>query len=356
MKRRDIATLFAAILGTALSLGVTGCQKSTDSPPEESTYKDYLYMTDTTNGHVYSYDSSTHKGSSLSLVTTGTNAAGEIAFFNGIGYVAMGTGGIWYFDPSSTNPAAKMITGSGTLNAQYFAFYGPSKAYVSVVDYSGSTGGIYTFNPSSPGSSVSAVIAGTSGKNFQDIIVGSDDRIYATNNSDGSIIKINPHDDSVSAPISTSAVGTTGIVAGTYKGSPGVFVANNGGYSGSSGSIDFIATGATTATKVIDSSIYPSRVVQLSNGNLMATGYGHTYLVNLSQSTAAVTELKDKANASFGSFDIAYKDDLIYVPVNSWNVSNKLYVFDASGTQQSYSPISVMIAGTDNISNIGFYE
>ena len=89
------------------------------------------------------------------------------------------------------------------------------------------------------------------------------------------------------------------------------------------------------------------------------TGGGNTYFVTLLGATATVTELKNGSNASFGSYDIAYKDGLVYVPVPDYSnyplVSNLVYIFDESGTQKSYSPVPVM-SSSDAISNIGFYE
>jgi hypothetical protein len=363
MNRRSIAsTLAAAALAVALLAGCAPGAGGKDLPAPA--YQGYLYMTDTSNGRVYSYDPATHAGSALSLVTTSANAAGEIAFYKGVGYVAMGFGGVWYFDPSEANPVAKMLAGSGSLNAQYFAFYGATKAYVSVADYSGSTGGVYAFDPSNPAAPVGAAIAGTSGKNFQELIVGPDG-VYAADNSDGTVLRIDPADDTIAATIRTTATGgTTGLARGSYGGAAGVFVASNGGYASPSGSIDFIAAGAadgSTAATVADSlasdgsSIFPSRVLQLPNGNLLATGYGHSYLVALSGLAATATELKASDGSSFGSFDIAFKDGLAYVPVNAWNASNEVYVFDASGVQSPFSPVAVMGAG-DNITNVAFYE
>ena len=353
MKTSTIATVLAAAVAAAVL--VPGCTPSVGGVTTPA-YQSYLYMTDTTNGHVYTYDPSTHMGSSLSLLTTSANAAGEIKFYKGIGYVAMGYGGIWRFDPSSANPVSKMVTGSLLLNAQYFAFYSAKKAYVSTVDYSSGspTAGLYTFDPSDPTIPVSAVISGTSTKNFQEVIVGSDGKIYAANSTDDTVLRIDPTDDSVKATIHATVTGTTGLVAGTYNGNPGVFVANNGGYSGSSGAIDFIPNTGSTATTLTTAAIYPGRVAQLSNGKLIATGFGNTYIVDLAASPATVNEVKN-GSASFGSLDIGYKDGLIYVPDYYSTMSNKLFIFDASGFQQSYSPVSVMTS-SDGISNIGFYE
>jgi hypothetical protein len=345
----------AALLVAALALG---CSNPAGTPPNSTAYTSFLYMTDTTNGHVYTYAPGASNGSSLSLVTTAP-AAGEIKFYKGIGYVAVGYysgAGVYYFDPSSTAPSAKLIAGSAGLYAQYFAFYSPTQAYVSVV--SGSSGAVYTFNPSNLASTPVVPVSGTSGY-IQEVIVGPDGMIYAADNSANKVLKINPATNTVLTTISANASGTTGLFSGTYNSNPGVFVANTGG------SIDFIPEGAatgSTAALVTSSSIYPGRLVQLSNGNLVATGYDtnyayHTYLVALSGTSAGVSEIK-AGTTSFGGLSIAYNSSsgLVYVPYTTYSpTTNQLYVFDASGTQQSYSPVTVMKT-SDNIANVAFYQ
>jgi hypothetical protein len=359
-RRRRIVRL--ALVGLAALSLVVGCDlnKSTE---ETSTYKDYLYMSDTKGGKIYTYDPTTYTGSSSSLVSTGQNATGEIAFYKGIGYAAVGYGtgeGVYYFDPSATSPSCAKI--SGTVAAQYFAFYSATKAYVSTYG-----AGIYSFDPSSPASGLSEdPVSGTSGLSMQDmIIVGG--YLYAADTGNGAVLRIDPSDDSVDATITTTQGGTTGLVAGTYNSVAGVFVANTGG------SIDFIEEGAASgaATAVVTTStadpIYPGRLIQLANGNLVATGYdtsydNHTYLVTLSGTSATVAEIMDPDGASpFGSLDIAYKDSLVYIPMgvttDYTNYTNKLYVLDATGKQVSYSPVTVMSGSTTvGISNIAFYE
>ena len=250
---------------------------------------------------------------------TTASAAGEIRFYKGIGYVAVGSysgAGVYYFSPAATNPTASIISS-----------YAP--------------------------------VSGTIGKNFQEVIVGSDGMIYAANNTDHTVLRINPSIDAVTATITATQTGTTGLVAGIYDGNSGIFVANTGG------SVDFIANTSMNATAVASTSssspIYPGRLFQLPNGNLVATGYdpsytNHTYLVTLSGASASVTEIK-AGTTSFGSLSIAYNSasGLVYVPNNIYDSSNQLYVFDASGNQQSYSPVSVMTP-TDNIANVAFYQ
>ena len=355
------AAALAAAIAIAIASGMlaSGCANSAGSNQDTTpAYSTFLYMTDTSNGHVCTYDPSTHTVSSSSLLTTKAgNAAGEIQFYKGIGYVAMGYGGVYYFDPSATAPSATLLTGSGSLDAEYFAFYSAKKAYVSVSgSYGSDTGGVYTFNPSSPSSGLTQVDAGNAGKYMQEIIVGPDNYVYVAEELSQKVLRIDPSSNTVVATIPASQSRTTGLCSGTYDGGSGVFVANLGG------SIDFIpsaSSASSTTVKTVlatstSASIYPARLAQLSNRNLVATGYdtsyvSRTYLVNLAGTTATVSEIKGTNGESFGSFSIAYDSSsgLVYVPyVATWGLSSKLYVFDTSGSQQSYSPVSVM-SGTN---------
>ena len=109
MINRSMVTRIAlALVVVAL---VAGCSPFFGGTTNGTNYKSYLYMTDTTNGRVYAYDPSKRASSATSLVTMGTKAAGEIKFYNGIGYVAMGTGGIYYFDLSAAVPSPRAPTG-----------------------------------------------------------------------------------------------------------------------------------------------------------------------------------------------------------------------------------------------------
>ena len=176
--------------------------------------------------------------------------------------------------------------------------------------------------------------------------------LYVASNVAQKVVKIDPATNTVAAVIPVNDPGTTGLYAGTYNGTNGVFVANTGGYSVNPvGSIDFIANGSTTAATVTSGATFGAgRLVQLANGNLFATGYSGTWLVTLSGALANASQLLPS-----GSFSIACKGGLVYVPVNTWGVSNKLYVFDSTGVAQSYSPVSVM-AAADNIANVAFYQ
>lgn len=343
---------FAALLiAAALACGCSNLFNSGSTTP--GAYASDLYMTEFANGHVYTFNPSTNTGSSSSLVTTAANA-GEIKFYKGIGYVAIGygTGGVYYFNPSGSAPSATLIPGSAGLDAQYFAFYNATTAYVSTYGQ-----GLYTFNPSSPGSGISSSpINGTNTLTLQEVIVGPDNMIYVADNGDGAVLRINPTNNSISATITTNATGTTGLFSGVFSSNPGVFVANT------AGSIDFVPENASNNSKatLVTSSIAPERLIQLANGNLVATGYVynsstnntiyHTYLVTLSGATATYKELTP--GSPFGSGSIAYSNGLVYVPSAT---SNQIYIFDVSGNQQTYSPVSVMTS-KDNLANVAFYQ
>jgi hypothetical protein len=349
-RRRWVAPVAAIAIIAALF--AAGC--SDGGGGDDVDYSGYLFMTDTNSGKVYAYNPSTGTASSTSVASTGQSSTGEIVFYGGIGYACVGYGtnaGLYYFDPSATSPSFTKI-GSEVINAQDCVFVSATKAYVTVAtDNSANTGALYSFNPSSPSSGLTKA---TAVSNYaQNIILGSDGYLYVALYYSQEIVKIDPStDNAVTATYPTSTTYPTGLCWGSYNGSQGVFIANAGG------SLDFVKTGetdGTTATSVA-SALYPCRVLQLSSGKLVTTGYGATYIVTLNGTTASATEVKSGAS-SFGYNDIACKDGLVYVPVGAYATStSKLYVFDASGAMQSYSPLTVMSTGTDCIANIGFYE
>jgi hypothetical protein len=360
MESSSLKRATAAVIAAVAVL--SGCGRPAD-PPAPHPYQTYLYMTDTYSGKVYAYDPEGREALPSSIAATGQNGTGEIAFNGGEGYACVGMGsgaGLYRFDPSDANPSFTKIGAS--ITAQYVAFPGSTKGYVSTFG-----AGLYSFDPSSFGPSL-APVAGTSGMTVQEVVIGSDGFVYAADNGNGAVIRIDPSDDSVKATIQTSADGTTGLVAGMLNGNAGVFVANTGGYDPETwdalpGSIDFIAAGAMTATAVADElsgsgPIYPARLVQLSDGDLLATGYGHTYRVDLSGAVPSVVELT-ASGSSFGSMDIACKDGLVYIPASATSdyisYSNFLYVLGEDGEQEPYSPVAVM-GSSESVTNIGFYE
>ena len=360
---RRLALAAAALASLALLAGCGGLWA--DDPKEEApAYAGYLFMTDTNSGKVFTYDPAARAASPTSFAAVGQKNAGEIAFYAGIGYVAVGYGtgqGVYSFDPAAGNPSFSKLGGS--IAAQYFAFVGPTKAYVSSYG-----GGLYSFDPSNRAAGLSASpVAGTEGLTLQEIAYCGG-YLYAADNGNGKILRIDPATGTVVATISASAAGTTGIAAGSLGAQTGVFVANTGGYDSLSyaplpGSIDFLSHGASAASQVVSSagpaSIHPARLAQTADGSLVATGYGNTYRITFSGGAATAAELL-AGGASFGSFDLACKGGLVYIPsaVTSDYVSysNQLYILDAGGAQAAWSPVTVMPTATDAISNLAFYE
>lgn len=362
----------ASILFSLSSCQVAGLFGSSSTSTATTTtttplYKTLLYMTDTNSGKVYTYDPATQKANATSLVATGLNSTGTITFYGGKAFAAVGYGtgaGVYWFDPSATSPTfAKLATPANVaLNAQYFAFANSTLAYVSIAgSYSGDTGGIYTFNPSNLGAGLSGPLAGTD-KYLQEIAIGPDGKVYAAEYLDQKVLVYDPV-ATTTTTIVTSASGTTGVRAGAYNGQSGVFVANTGPYGSIAGSIDFIASNATTAVTLVAPTaaapVTPGRIIQLAtSSNLVATGNGHTWLVTLSGAAASVKEITS-TGTSFGSLDLTESLGLIYVPTDATSdyvhYTNYLYVFNESGTMQSYSPVSVMTSA-DGFTNLAFYQ
>lgn len=370
---------FAAIGALAL-LALAGCQNAS-SPTAGSSYKDLLYMTDTNSGKVYTYDPATASASSLALTATRQNATGELGFFGGRGYITVGSynnsaPGLYGFDPSLVDPATTLIGSS--ISAQYLAFASSANGFVSSMDSSGTTSGLYSFDANQPGKGF-AFVSASLDRRLQDLAIGKDGYLYAADNGNGVILRLDPASGVLKATISATAGGTTGLCAGSYGGKDGLFVASTGGYGPAPdyaqrpGSIDFVADDAvdgSSAVKIanatdLGASIYPARVIQVSGDRLLATGYGHTFRIDLSAQTPVAVEIMDSDGASFGSGDIAYKDGMAYVPVNlstydnSYKLTgskNYLYVFDPSAATVTVTKVHVMTDDEDSISNIAFYE
>jgi hypothetical protein len=357
-------TVLAAIALSALFL--VGCDVANPATSTKTSAISWLFMSDTKSGKIYAYNPATATASSTTLLSTGKSASGEISFYRGMGYVAVGTynnggGGLYCFYPAATVPTAVRIGAS--CSAQYVAFFSATKAYLTVADYTTpAANGVYSFNPSLPAAGLTPITATVGAAKYpQEIILGTDSMIYVANNDNlggvASVSRINPITDTVVATFAASAAGTTGLCPGAYRGLAGVYVANVGG------SIDFIANTAvngTAATPVI-TGVYPLRVAQLPTSLLVATGYdpsyvNHTWMVNVLPSLPVASEIKS-GGASFGGGDIAIQNNLVYIPVADYaSLTSKLYIFDASSSSPAAFAITVMKTGTDAIANIGFYQ
>lgn len=354
--RRMGRAAFCAPLAVAAALAIGACGNPTMGPTTAA--ETYVYAVDTTSGNIYEIDPSNKVVSSSPIVTVGQNSSGEIRFGAGKAFVAVGNDGngnlpgLYYFDPSSSSPSAKMV-GSKTYSAQYIYIVSSTVGYVTVADYSSpANDGVYFFNPSSPSSGLTAVY--TSSTSYpQDLVLSSDGYLYVANNATimgGSTDNVLRIDFSSSTPlvstIDLTSSGPTGIIAGYYQGNAGVFVAETGGYS--AGSIDFIKSSATSVTPIISNAsgkIF-ARAAAFSTSTLIATGGypAKTYLVSLS-GESTLTELKYNSNTSFGSMDVDILDGVAYIP----DGTHAIYAVTSSG---STTKISVG-SSTDGIANVG---
>jgi len=353
-------TVFALIAASGFVF--TGCNNVGGNG---TTGPSLLYLLDTYNGRVYTYDFATQTASSTPLVTIGQNASGKIYFFNDIGYVAVGadggnTPGVYYFDPNADFPVATRI--GNTISAQYIAFYSDTKAYVTDANWGISTG-VYTFDPSNPDAGLSEPITGTtktklSSMYLQDIVVGLDGRVYVADNNDdggnGQVLQIDPATDTVTKTYDMTKAGTTGLLAGSgADGIPVIYAANSGGYEGLNplpGSIDSINSSSGVVSTVVEDISTTSIAYDSGTDSYYAVGVGNTYVIAANGSPPwSATEIKDADNVSFGGGDVVIHSGLVYIPDYDWSTNiSKLYVIDTSSAAVTdYSPVSIMVDGED---------
>jgi hypothetical protein len=355
LNRPGIAFLFIALALGALA----GCHLNSVSGPTVTT--GLLYMTDTYTGKVWTYDPSSNTESSTSLVSTNQNSTGPIYFYNGIGYIAVGSyentaPGVYYFNPSASVPTAVQVgtTSASAQSAQYIAFYSSTKAYVSVANYSGSasTQGVYTFNPSNPNAGLAGPIAGTSGSTMylQGIVVGPDGMIYVANSSTelsgtDEVLQINPANNSVTVLSYTpSAPGTTALASGSYGTANGVFVGNisyNSVTYAPQGSIDFINTSTLKPSTGLETTAAAASIVYISNGNgsLLTTDTNDWYVYpNLSAGGTLSASYSGAGNAIAASTNNIYVSNAVYGGSPSSTIS--VYTTSGASTGTSIGPIT----------------
>lgn len=342
------------------------------SPTPSPTQKPALFLADTYNGSIYHYEIESNTCSGLPLLSVGQNATGQIYFYEGTGYVAVGsfqnTGpGLYAFNPSDAVPQAERIGTS--ISAQYCAFLSSTKAYVTDANYGTSTG-LYTFNPGNPIEGLSGPLEGTDnleeGMFLQDVVVGSDNRIYVADNGLGAVLQINPETDTVTGTFNTTAKGTTGLASGKLDNSSGIFAANSGGYDTNwnpiPGSIDFIDPLSGSVTAVIENVGAKAMVFIESDQRLYFISESNTYVADTSAAVPWIpVEIKHN-DLSVGGSDLVLHDSFIYICTAGWQVpyNSKLYLLDTTNNTMDnsftdFSPVSVMNPNEDSITSLAVY-
>jgi len=350
-------TRYALLAAFAIALGLAGCNNPT-STPTTTTAKTYVYAVDTYNGHVYQIDPATKIAASSPIATIGQNSSGEIRFGAGKAFVAVGSGGnnkpgLYYFDPSSSSPVAIRI--GEAISAQYIYIASATRGYVTSADYTSTLlNALYGFNPSSPSSGLTK-IAELSYP--QDIAADSAGVIYVAENYGKKVARLNSAGTALDIEIATSAEGPTGLLAGTYEGKAGIFVADTGcssSYVQGDGALDFIPSDATSSTKA--SAVLPfaktgiGRLAAFDATSIVATNYGKTYIIDTASKSK--TEIKSGTKA-FGSLDVDVYGGYAYIPTYDYLAKTSvIYSFSSAGTS-SVSTIAVGADGTDGICNVG---
>ncbi len=357
--KRIIGVAAAVVLVFSVIAAIIGCTTGT------GVSSGALYMTDTFNGRVYTFDMDSNTASSVPVLSTGQNATGTIYFYNDIGYIAVGNSpttdapGVYRFDPNAAVPVAERIGES--ISAQYIAFYSLTKAYVTDADYFASTG-VYSFNPLDPDAGLSGPIPGTDdmagGMYLQDITTAGD-MVYVADNGNAQVLVIDPTTDTLAAssPIPASAGGTTGLL--TVRDSDGsalVYVANSpydAMFNPLPGSIDVIDTSTNTLTQVVSNVSATQIEYDSVNDSFFGTGYTNTYRIDPASGTAV--EIKDRDNQPFGGTDIVASGGKVYIS-NTDYTSSKLYILDgATGAETAESPVSIMADGEDAVAGLAVY-
>jgi hypothetical protein len=272
-----------------------------------------VYAVESASGGVFELDGDSLAASSVPLVSTGQNATGELKFHGGFGYLAVASynntaPGLYRFDPADPDAGASRI--GAAVSAQYIVFASDTLAYLTSADYGTSyENALYSFNPADPGAGLALVCALAFP---QEIVIGADGRLYVAQNGNGTVARFNAAGSAVEAEIPASAAGTTGLLAGDYRGAHGVFVANTGDWATGEGSVDFIA-GLSLETLVTGPAV--DALALLDADTLVVTGGfpARTFFVSLGEGTPAATEILING-ASFGGGDAALSEGKIFIP------------------------------------------
>ena len=363
---------FAALTLGALAFlfAVAGC---TLPNTQGQGSKANVFAVDSKNGNVYEIDEEGLTAATLPLLTIGQNAAGELVFNGNTGFLAVGSfgntaPGLYYFDVTSETPVVKLL--GDKISAQYICILNATHGYVSSADYYGAyTSAVYPFNPSAPLQGLGEPVSGFDANVFPQDIVVADGRVYVTDNKNGVVCRLNSSGNAVEARIHTNKGGTTGLLAGSYDydsdgdNDVGVFVANTGGYDSNwnplPGSIDFLPAIASTddAVTTVVSDVSVARLAAFGPTKLVATGYAHTYSIELSslqpRATGAFNAATERevfyGDKSFGAFDVDTHNGYAYVP----DGQNTVYRFSSTG--DGVKAISVGTTG-EFITNTGIRE
>jgi len=363
---------FAALTLGALVflLAVAGC---TLPAAQEYGSTANIFAVDSKNGNVYEIDEESLTAAALPLLTLGQNSAGELVFNGNTGFLAVGSfgntaPGLYYFDVTSQTPAAKLL--GDKISAQYICILNATHGYVSSADYYGAyTSAVYPFNPSAPLQGLGKAVSGFDANVFPQDIVVADGRVYVADNKNGVVCRLNSSGNAVEASFHTKNAGTTGLLAGSYDydndgdNDVGVFVANTGGYDSNwnplPGSIDFLPAIASTddAVTTVVSDVSVARLAAFGPTKLVATGYAHTYSIELSSLQPRATGALNAATTSevlfdgtsFGAFDVDIHNGYAYVP----DGQNTVYRFSSTG--DDVKAISVGTTG-EFITNTGIRE
>lgn len=311
-----------------------------------------LYAVDSASGKVFEVDTAAKLAATIPTLTV-KSSSGEVVFQGSKGFVAVGndtknTPGLYTFDTANPSAGASLV--SPSISAQYICIVSPTVGYVTSSDFYGTyTDGLYVFDPSSPSTALVRVDATLS--HPQDVVQGPDSRIYVAENGTGKVARINPAAGTpLEAEISCAKAGATGLLAGSYNSADGVFVVSTGSWGTSSyenGSIEFVPVGATTgstATSVLSTLTFTaSRLAAFSPTKLVATGYGATFIVDLSGPAASPVL---SGTTPFGSYDVNIIAGVAYVP----DGGNKIYGFGPDGVVTSVIAVG---ASNDMVTNVG---
>lgn len=335
-----------SLLVTATLALLAACPSPVQPAPVAPVDPDVVRLVNTFSGDVLEYDIATAAFASQKLASTGKNASGEAALSGRQLFVTVGDSKAGLFVANLDNLAAgfKQV-GSTAMSAQYLAFVSPNLAYVTAGDWGGQGNlGLYQFNPAVPDSLSLIGTTDDAAYYLQDVLAASDGSVYLADNK-GHVLRHTSGTPTLGKVV-TSKSGTTDLLEYSLdydkngKLDAGVLVGNTGPYLGV-GAVDFVPFAAdffavtpVVATAVAECS--PSRLLDLGNGKVLASGYGTTWLLTIKADKSGfdLAEVKD-GPASFGLADLVLYKGVAYGIATDWATVSTLYVFNADGTVKS---------------------